>query len=144
MRHFREDIAIDLHTSVLHAEKHWQERKIDLVINLGEVGFCHFLAQSGGKASGNVGGFWQCAGKLQVEAAQRDFGQAMARICRIEQIRIQHRILMNAFELEITLGEDMHRGLQVVDGLRDFRVGEQLLQTRADVVGVEFGAEGVT
>ena len=86
------------------------------------------LAQDGGDTPGDVGGFRQPARELQVEAAQRDLGQTMARVGGIEQVGVEHGIVAQARQLDAARGEGVDGFLVVVDGLGELGIrqgGEQ-------------------
>ena len=75
----------------------------------------HVCAQSGSKATGNVGGLCKIAGQLEIEAAQRDLGQAMRRVSGIEQIGIQHGIVPHALQLDAQRRERVNRSFVIVN-----------------------------
>ena len=77
------------------------ERKVDLFVKAGQSRLIDFCLQCGCKPASDVGGFSQFACEVQIEAAQRYVRKAVRRVRRIEEVRIEHRIVPYAFDLEL-------------------------------------------
>jgi hypothetical protein len=58
------------------------------------------MAESGGEAAGDVGGLGEIAAELEIEAAERDFGEGMRGVSGIEEIGVEHGIVLDAGEMD--------------------------------------------
>ena len=85
----RQRFAINSNAGLFHAPKHGNEGQIDLFVDAEQACFFDVLAQRSGQAPSQVGGLGQRSAEFQVEAAQRDFGQAVRGIRRIQKIRVE-------------------------------------------------------
>ena len=97
-RHFRERGGVDFYSGLLHAGEDGNEREIDFFVEFGESGLLYFVAKSGGEAAGDVGGFGEVAAELEIEAAEGDVGEAMRGVGGIEQVGVEHGIVLDALQ----------------------------------------------
>src|SRR5580704_14700553 len=107
--------GVDLHSGFFHAGKNGDQREVNGCVKLPESGLFDFVRECDGEAAGDIGGFGKISGELEIEAAQRDFGQSMRGIGRIEQVRVKARVVADAGEPYVRSIERVQGGFEVVD-----------------------------
>ena len=96
LRHLRQHVAVELHAGFFHGVQHRDQRQIDLVVHLLQAGLFHLAVRSFA-ASRSV--MSAASGKrsrqLQIQAPQRNIGQAIGGVRRIEQVLVQHGVVLD-------------------------------------------------
>ena len=140
--HGGQHVAINLHAGIFHARQHGHQRKINFVVQLQQPGLLNFFAQCRGQAAGDVGGFRNRSGELHVELAQRNRGKLVVGVGRIEQVGVEHGVVLDAGELDAIrvfgpARERVHGGFGIVNRFRQPGIGERRLDPRSRCAAVE-------
>jgi len=121
------DVLIDADAGLLHAIENGTQRKIDVGVDAGDVGFVGVIAKHGGKGLRNGRGGGQRRRRC-VTIARRHVGERLRRIGWIQRVRKQHGVVDGAAQFDTQPIEYVQRELVVVDTLGDCGVIEERAQ----------------
>jgi len=81
------------------------EREIDLFVEFDQSCLFDFFAKYGSEPAGDVGGFGEIViglepAELEIEAAESDVRQAVRGVSGVEQIGIQHGIVLDTLQVD--------------------------------------------
>ena len=159
----RKQAGVDQRAGTLDARQHGEQRSVDVVVDLAQpAGVVELGTQRRVQAGRKIGprGCITRSGvdvdrvhRQALRALARDRLERRARISEVlarnvlqvvaaradavDDVGLQHDVVVRAFEVHAVPGEDAHRGLQVVAGLGDRAVFEQRLRGGEEVRPVE-------
>ena len=134
--HFGQHVAIQLHACLLHAVQHKRQRQIDLAIEPRQSGSASTSARKRrGQPQRDVGGLGQRPGELQSQPPQRNLGQRVRAVGRVQQIRVQHGVVLHPGQRHSRSSPSACSGTSHRAPPSPRAVGQQLRDARAVCAG---------
>ena len=118
--HGAEDGGVDADAGLLHAEEERDEREVDGLVDVGELGGLDLCAEGwrrGGGRRWRTRGGWSLGlvGEGAAGEAGGDVGEGVGAVGGVDEVAVEHDVVADVFEVDALGFEGAEDGFQVVD-----------------------------